>query len=80
MMASAASLVITIVSLVVLFFIIYGAVRLALKHERLSAQRAQMMQNPGYGTPVQPPYGPSLGHGQQPPYGPPPGYGQQPHS
>ncbi|MEN3534156.1 hypothetical protein AAH991_03500 [Microbispora sp. ZYX-F-249] len=49
------------VSATVMFLVIYWAVRLAVRHERIGAQAAQVVQQPAYGPPQ--------------PYGPPPGYG-----
>ncbi|WP_182901374.1 hypothetical protein [Microbispora sp. H10830] len=50
------------VSATVLFLVIYWAVRLGLRHERIRAQHAQVIQQPAYGPP-QRPYGPPPGHG-----------------
>ncbi|TQS28893.1 hypothetical protein [Microbispora sp. KK1-11] len=78
------------ISATVMFFVIYWAVRLGLRHERVRAQHAQVVQQPAYAAPQQP-YGPPPGYGTTqpaqpvhpvqpvqsppPPYGPPPGHG-----
>ncbi|WP_055477701.1 hypothetical protein [Sphaerimonospora mesophila] len=65
--STVAGLVGLILSLTIMFFVIYAAVRLALKHDRASARRELSGYQPGYG-PQQPQF-----------HAPPPDTGWQPH-